>query len=95
MTARKVSAKKVDIHRITRALADPRRFEIFEAIATCGETACVDLKERFPVTPATLSHHLKALADAQLVTVRRHSKFMHLKLRREVWKAYLAQLNRL
>src|SRR2546427_12421537 len=50
--------------RIAKALADPRRFEIFEVMAaSADELACGRIVERFPVTQATVSHHLKELTD--------------------------------
>ncbi len=84
------------VQQITKVLADPTRFEIFERIARCpGEAACADLRSAISVTPATLSHHLKELADAGLVTARREAKFMHIKADLKVWKAYLAALKKL
>ncbi len=82
-------------HRISKALADPRRYEILQRIATCREMACNDLKSDLPITAATLSHHMKELTDAGLIDVRREGKFAHMKLRRSVWKEYLAQLAKL
>ena len=82
-------------HRISKALADPRRYEILQRIATCKEMACNDLKSDLPITAATLSHHMKELTDAGLIDVRREGKFAHMKLRRSVWKEYLAQLAKL
>jgi ArsR family transcriptional regulator, arsenate/arsenite/antimonite-responsive transcriptional repressor len=91
----KMGLSDAQFHRIAKVLADPRRFEILTRIANCKELACNDLKECVPITPATLSHHVKELADADLVDVRRQGKFMHLKLRRDVWKEYLSRLAKL
>ena len=79
-------------HRISKALADPRRYEILRRIASCDEAACSVLHSRFPISAATLSHHLKELANAGLVETRKEGKFVHIKLRRKVWKAYLDEL---
>ena len=79
-------------HRITKALADPRRYEILQAIASSDEAACSGLRSRFPISAATLSHHLKELSTAGLIEVRREAKFMHIKLLRKVWNAYLREL---
>ena len=81
--------------RISKALADPRRFQLLQKIAECDEVACNDVKSEMPISAATLSHHLKELTNAGLIEVRRESKFAHMKLRRKVWKEYLAQLARL
>jgi ArsR family transcriptional regulator len=57
--------------------------------------ACNDLKAELPITAATLSHHLKELQDAGLIESRREGKFMHMQLKRSVWKDYLARLAKL
>ncbi|MGH9524045.1 MAG: ArsR/SmtB family transcription factor [Terriglobales bacterium] len=81
--------------RISKALADPRRYEILGRIAKCGEAACSDMRSALPISAATLSHHLKELANAGLIDIRREGQFAHIKLQRKVWKAYLAQLAKL
>jgi ArsR family transcriptional regulator, arsenate/arsenite/antimonite-responsive transcriptional repressor len=87
--------KSDQFHRIAKALADPRRYEILQAIARSQETACSDLRCHFPISAATLSHHIKELSNAGLIDVRREAKFMHIKLRRNAWKAYLTKLSKL
>ena len=82
-------------HKITKALADPRRYEILTRIADGDELACTDLRCGLPITAATLSHHLKELANAGLIELRRERKFVHMKLRRKVWREYLARLRKL
>ena len=55
-----------------RALGDPTRLEIFHLIASQYEPICVcDIVERFDLSQPTISHHLKTLRDAGLVTVSR------------------------
>ena len=82
-------------HRISKALADPRRYEILTRIANYGEVACSDVRCKLPISAATLSHHLKELANAGLIEVRREGQFAHMKLRRKVWREYLSRLNKL
>jgi ArsR family transcriptional regulator len=83
--------------RITKALADPRRYEILTRIARCKdkEVACSDMRCQLPISAATLSHHIKELVNAGLIEVRRQGQFAHMKLRRKVWREYLSQLGRL
>lgn len=62
-------------HRLVatfRALGDPTRLEIFRLIAAQPEPMCVcDVVDRFDVSQPTISHHLKVLRDAGMVTVSR------------------------
>jgi ArsR family transcriptional regulator len=81
-------------HRISKALADPRRFEMLQRIASQQETACAALAEEFPVSQPTISHHLKELANAGLLNVRRDAKCMFYQLRRKIWTEYLAEMRR-
>ena len=82
-------------HRISKALADPRRYEILSRIAKSRELACSDIRCDLPISAATLSHHLKELAGAGLIEIRREGQFAHLKLRRNVWHEYLSRLGKL
>ena len=80
---------------ITKALSDPQRYDILQHIARREACTCVELRERCPITPATLSHHLKELRSAGLIIIARKGKFALPSFRREVWKSYLAQLSEL
>lgn len=81
---------------IARALADPRRFEIFQRIAAGSECiSCSALRQAVDITPATMSHHLKELEAAGLIDAVHHGKFMNLSLRRDIWNAYIAELQRI
>ncbi len=80
---------------IARALADPRRFAIFEQIAQCNGLACSALTEHEAISPATISHHLKELAEAGLIESVREGRIMRLSVSRSVWDAYLKRLQNL
>lgn len=80
--------------RIAKALADPRRFEIFKAISAVREMACGAIAERFPIGQSTVSHHLKVLADAGLVDVRREGQHGYFSTRPGVLDAYIEDLRR-
>ena len=86
---------KQQFQRISKALADPRRYELLSRIGKNSEIACSDLRCGLPITAATLSHHVKELNNAGLIEVRREGQFAHLRLRRKVWREYLSKLGRL
>jgi len=59
------------VMKMTKALADPTRFRILQAIANAHERCCGELARDFPITQATVSQHLKVLTDAGLIEPRR------------------------
>ena len=64
------------IEKISKALADETRLMVFAAIAARDGVNCGDLVKIRGVTPATISHHLKILADAGLIECRRNGQFV-------------------
>ena len=78
---------------IAKALADPRRYEILKKLgAQRCSTPCTMMRETFPISPATLSHHMKELETAGLVRSEKDGKFVHYRLQATVLRAYLSQL---
>jgi ArsR family transcriptional regulator, arsenate/arsenite/antimonite-responsive transcriptional repressor len=58
--------------RFLQALADPVRLSIVRQIATCGEGVCAcDFVECCTVSQPTISHHLRVLREAGVVTSER------------------------
>jgi ArsR family transcriptional regulator len=51
-----------------KALADPTRLRLFSFISSSGEQCACDLTEPLGVSQPTVSHHLKILLEAGLVT---------------------------
>ena len=92
--AKALKLKAGEVRAISKAIADPQRYEILQHIAREGMT-CADLRQRCPITPATLSHHLKELEEAGLITIARQGKFALPSFRRDIWLAYLSQLSEL
>jgi ArsR family transcriptional regulator len=79
---------------IAKALADPRRMALLEVIAGEQECPCQRLRQEFPVSKATISHHIKELVRAGLIEARREGQFLHCEVRREMLQAYAAELMR-
>ena len=68
-----------------RALADPTRLLLLATLAAHdGGTACVcDLSVPLDLSQPTISHHLKVLREAGLVTSERRGTWVHYRLERE------------
>jgi ArsR family transcriptional regulator len=78
---------------ILKALADPRRFELFERVARSGcPLGCTEARASLPISAATLSHHIKELESAGLIEIRREGKFHFLTLRPGVLEGLIALL---
>lgn len=58
---------------ICKALGDPNRLKIIKLLTT-GEQCASKLLEDFNITQPTLSHHMKILAKAGLVSTRKEGK---------------------
>ena len=67
---------RVQVEKVSKALADATRLMIFEAISAKNQVNCSELVEMRGVTPATVSHHLKVLTEAGLVECRREGQFV-------------------
>ena len=81
---------------ILKALADPRRFELLEQIARASAPlGCAQALAALPIAPATLSHHIKELESAGLISTRREGKFHYMSLRPGVLDALAATLSSL
>jgi ArsR family transcriptional regulator, arsenate/arsenite/antimonite-responsive transcriptional repressor len=77
-----------ELARISKALSDPTRLQIYEGISASKDMFCGQVVEKYRLTPGTISHHLKILADANLIETRREGQFVYLKSRPETIREY-------
>src|SRR5215210_8281751 len=64
------------IAAVAKALAEPVRVHVLDVLRRHGEPLCqCELVPLFDVPQSTLSHHLKRLVDAGLITVERRHKW--------------------
>jgi len=80
--------------RVAKALGDATRFALLRRIAAAGEINCRDLTRLFPVSQATVSHHLKVLTDAGLIEARREGQFHYFRLRPAALEAFASGIVR-
>ena len=79
------------IDHTIRALADPTRREILRALRT-GDLSAGDIASRFPITGASVSHHLSVLKEAGLVQAERDGRSIVYALDSTVFHEFVQQL---
>lgn len=79
LTSRALSAPEAgSLSQAFKALGDPVRLQLFSMIASADDEVCVcDLTCAFDVTAPTISHHLKTLRTAGLVTSERRGTWVY------------------
>jgi ArsR family transcriptional regulator, arsenate/arsenite/antimonite-responsive transcriptional repressor len=72
-------AEAAELSRVFKALADPVRLRLLNLIAAHpGGEACVcDLTGPFDLSAPTISHHLKVLREAGLITGERRGTWVY------------------
>lgn len=62
-----------------KALADPTRLRLLSHVTAqgCQNVCACDLTEELQITQPTVSHHMKKLVDAGLVTREQRGKWAH------------------
>jgi ArsR family transcriptional regulator, arsenate/arsenite/antimonite-responsive transcriptional repressor len=73
------ASQAADLARILKALADPTRLRLVSMVAAHqGSEACVcDLTDPLGLTQPTISHHLKILLDAGILTRDKRGKWSY------------------
>jgi ArsR family transcriptional regulator, arsenate/arsenite/antimonite-responsive transcriptional repressor len=84
--------KRSEVEKISKALADETRLRIFEAISATDHMNCGEIVSMRGVTAATVSHHLKILSEAGLITCRREGQFVYSQTVSETITAYTRAL---
>jgi ArsR family transcriptional regulator, arsenate/arsenite/antimonite-responsive transcriptional repressor len=84
-----------EVAKISKALADPTRLQIYESIAAQPEMYCGEIIERYGLAPGTVSHHLKTLVEAGLIECRREGQFVYNRALPETMREYTQALSRM
>ena len=69
----------IDNAKILKAISDPKRLRIVDMLS-CGEMCACKIQEAFNITQPTLSHDMKVLMEADVVTARRDGKNIYYSL---------------
>ncbi len=80
------SEQSVELSRVFKAMGDPVRLRLLSLIAshTGGEACVCDLTDVFDLTGPTISHHLKVLREAGLITGERRGTWIYYRVQPEV-----------
>jgi ArsR family transcriptional regulator len=88
--------KRAEAERLTRdldALAHPIRLQLLDVLLRHEGRVCVcDLQAAVPVKQPTVSHHLRLLREAGLVTSERDGLWAYYRVRREALAALRARI---
>ena len=63
----------LDTAKVLKAISDPKRLRIVDMLS-CGELCACVIQEEFDITQPTLSHDMKVLLDAGVVSARKEWK---------------------
>jgi len=80
--------------QVAKALSDPRRVALLQAIGSADEFPCQRLCREFPVSKGTISHHMKELLRAGLIRARREGQYKLYEVCRDTITAYSDELRR-
>ena len=74
-----------DLARVFKAMGDPVRLRLLSLVASHegGEVCVCDLSEVFELSGPTISHHLKVLREAGLITGERRGTWVYYRIRPE------------
>ncbi len=90
----KADIKKIE--RASKALSDPYRIMIMEAIRKeKGWMQCTAITAMFDLAQSTISHHLKQLVDADLVVAEKDGRHAKYRINQEGLGEYVGFLNKL
>ncbi len=66
-----------ELVKVFRALGDPARQRMLALLEAGGEVCVSDLARHFDMAQPSISHHLRVLREAGLVTARKQGKEVH------------------
>lgn len=87
----------MDYERMTlilKAIADPKRMKIVDLLS-CGSMCACDVLEHFDFTQPTLSHHMKVLEKAGIVSVSKKRQWHYYSLDEEFVKDFMSSIMQL
>lgn len=84
----------LDTAKILKAISDPKRLRIVDMLS-CGELCACVIQEEFNITQPTLSHDMKVLLDAGVVSARKEWKNTYYSLNEEYLERFIETLSKM
>ncbi|MDY4692212.1 MAG: metalloregulator ArsR/SmtB family transcription factor [Blautia sp.] len=83
-----------DVAKVLKAISDPKRLRIVDMLS-CGELCACVIQEEFNITQPTLSHDMKVLLDAGIVSARKEWKNTYYSLNVEYLEQFTDTLSKM
>lgn len=75
--------------KIYKAIGEPTRLQILKILASETPMACMEMTDELEINSnSTLTHHLKILIEAGLVSVRKEGTFRYYSLNHDTLEKY-------
>jgi ArsR family transcriptional regulator len=84
----------VDTAKMLKAISEPKRLRIVDMLS-CGELCACVILEAFHITQPTLSHDMRVLTEAGLVSSRREGKNIYYSLNKAALDEMISTLGRM
>jgi ArsR family transcriptional regulator len=84
----------VDTAKMLKAISEPKRLRIVDMLS-CGELCACVILEAFHITQPTLSHDMRVLTEAGLVSSRREGKNIYYSLNKDALDEMISTLGRM
>ncbi len=78
------------MNEMLKALADQTRRDILSLLKEKGVLSAGEIADEFDITKASISHHLKILKDAKLVTSKRNGQNIMYRLNTTVFQSLIS-----
>jgi ArsR family transcriptional regulator len=82
-----------EIEKISKALGDPYRLKIVEAICKEGWMQCAAVMDMLDLAQSTVSHHTKQLVDAGLLIAEKEGRTTRYCINKSRFETYLQLLH--
>ena len=81
-----------DIERIAKALADPHRLRILQALREQQSIICGELEDLLALSQPTVSHHVKILTQSGVIVAQKDGRTLKLRLNTVTLQAFSEHL---